>query len=672
MIVLGNRENQRSIRKSNVLPENDYLVLFDSGAECSIFRNSNLLDNIRATSTLATITGIDGGTLKIEKVGDYRGFTVFFDQRVKSNILSCSCVTDTPGKLVQFDNVQYAFSIIDTEDPYMAPIIFERIDGVYATLEEKGNFIFYMDRVNNVTSEQNKRKYTKRDVKNADLAREVQRRLGYPSDGSLSKMTSITNLPISRKDIVRANDIYGRNSAIVRGKTKFKKSKTVVIENSWKPNDELQDLHIDLMCIEGDWYLISILTPIDFVQTTQIKNRSTECLHEALNEQLTKIAKEEFEIGTIYSDGEGGISSMAQDFIASGYNFDKAGPGHHVAIVERKIQTLKGRVRSILQGLSFNLMVSLTKYLVEYATIMLNLTPSEQRVDPTSSWELFFGQKVNYKIQLKISFGDFAQCVNPHIISNSMTPRTEACIALLPVLNTQGSFMFFNLETKKVIMRNQWVESPIPIWAENLLKKWAKIASRNLRLNQQFNSLLEDSDIDIDEEDQIHLSDNDEDEFGGKSDDEINKINDEISLVDEDNQNQFTEPDENINPNISDEDETPIELRLRVENQLDQQNPIDVQGFNNLYQEVTANPEPQHRYATRSRGAAYSYGPFKDGKSLNYGVFNNSSNLTVKEALDKYGEAAEAAIIKELQQMLDLDVFEFLDPKSLSKEIIKN
>jgi hypothetical protein len=446
----------------------------------------------------------------------------------------------------------------------------------------------------------------------------------------------------------------------------------VVIENSWKPNDELQYLHIDLMCIEGDWYLISILTPIDFVQTTQIKNRSTECLHEALNEQLTKIAKEEFEIGTIYSDGEGGISSMAQDFIASGYNFDKAGPGHHVAIVERKIQTLKGRVRSILQGLSFNLMVSLTKYLVEYATIMLNLTPSEQRVDPTSSWELFFGQKVNYKIQLKISFGDFAQCVNPHIISNSMTPRTEACIALLPVLNTQGSFMFFNLETKKVIMRNQWVESPIPIWAENLLKKWAKIASRNLRLNQQFNSLLEDSDIDIDEEDQIHLSDNEEDEFGGKSDDEINKINDEISLVDEDNQNQFTEPDENINPNISDEDETPIELRLRVENQLDQQNPIDVQGFNNLYQEVTANPEPQHRYATRSRGAAYSYGPFKDGKSLNYGVFNNSSNLTVKEALDKYGEAAEAAIIKELQQMLDLDVFEFLDPKSLSKEIIKN
>jgi hypothetical protein len=29
----------------------------------------------------------------------------------------------------------------------------------------------------------------------------------------------------------------------------------------------------------------------------------------------------------------------------------------------------------------------------------------------------------------------------------------------------------------------------IPIWAENLLKKWAKVSSRNLRLNQQFNPL---------------------------------------------------------------------------------------------------------------------------------------------------------------------------------------
>jgi hypothetical protein len=39
------------------------------------------------------------------------------------------------------------------------------------------------------------------------------------------------------------------------------------------------------------------------------------------------------------------------------------------------------------------------------------------REDSTSPYELFRGLKVNYKKQLRISFGDYAECHDPHNVT---------------------------------------------------------------------------------------------------------------------------------------------------------------------------------------------------------------------------------------------------------------
>ena len=81
---------------------------------------------------------------------------------------------------------------------------------------------------------------------------------------------------------------------------------------------------------------------------------------------------------------------------------------------------------------------------------MINLLSDNQRVDPTSPYELFTGNKVDYNTQLRISFGDYAECKNPNRKPiNTISRRTDPCIALLPLLNAQGSFLFFDLDTKK-------------------------------------------------------------------------------------------------------------------------------------------------------------------------------------------------------------------------------
>ena len=132
-------------------------------------------------------------------------------------------------------------------------------------------------------------------------------------------------------------------------------------------------------------------------------------------------------------------------------------------------------------------MFSLLRYLVEYVTLMLNLEPNSTREDSTSPYELFRGLKIDYKKQLRISFGDYAECHDPHnVTSNDVQSRTDPCIALLPLLNAQGSHLFFNLETRRTCTRDKWTELSFPADILRRLNKLAANQRKKLRVLPNF------------------------------------------------------------------------------------------------------------------------------------------------------------------------------------------
>jgi hypothetical protein len=72
------------------------------------------------------------------------------------------------------------------------------------------------------TDSDKKKKCSARQIKQADLAREYQRKLGYASPGQLIKMIGqgkLNNGKISAQDVVRALDIYGPDLGSLKGKT---------------------------------------------------------------------------------------------------------------------------------------------------------------------------------------------------------------------------------------------------------------------------------------------------------------------------------------------------------------------------------------------------------------------------------------------------------------------
>jgi hypothetical protein len=132
------------------------------------------------------------------------------------------------------------------------------------------------------------------------------------------------------------------------------------------------------------------------------------------------------------------------------------------------------------------------------------------------------------------------------------------------------------------------------------------------------------------------------------------------------------------------------------ERMLDMQNPTgpyETVEPDDLYAEQPITTEPVHRYSTRSRGEATIHGPYKEGRRLvntvqrkhrfkkaiwhamltvkqknKFGVY---SNMTISEAIDRFGDPAKQAVINELQQLIRLNVFKFHDPNLLSPKQLK-
>jgi hypothetical protein len=318
-------------------------------------------------------------------------------------------------------------------------------------------------------------------------------------------------------------------------------------------------------------------------------------------------------------------------------------------------------------------MFSLLRFLVEYVTIMLNFEPNSQREDPTSPYELFRGQKIDYKRQLRISFGDYAECHDPHVTSNTIERRTDPCIALLPLLIAQCSHLFYNLETRRT---DTWTELPLPL---DILKRVNKLGAgqrKKLRVQPTFaydpvdehNNFLEHID-----DNKLFVNDpaNTSTDSSSESDDSDEEDGNN------DNTREITEEiieNERIRQEIQAENEDKKTDTKECINPVDQYIPED------LYAEkAPIGALPQKRHQTSSKGPVEQPTAFKDGRSwvnitlkaykrISKAIFHASltnnqknkfgvySNMTVRQAIDKYGIPARQAVMEELKQLIKLQV----------------
>jgi hypothetical protein len=261
----------------------------------------------------------------------------------------------------------------------------------------------------------------------------------------------------------------------------------------------------------------------------------------------------------------------------------------------------------------------------------INLVPHRGGLIGISPREAFLGVKADYKRDLRCAFGDYLECTVRQP-DNSMAPRTEACIALLPK-GTQGTIICHSMRTGHLVTRGAFQVLPIN---DNVILYMNDMAATDnqgvissLSMSSQSNSIDDDgiksASEDIDADVPIISQ-----EF----------ITDDITIEEL--------SDTHISPTIT---ETPS-----------QDPPDEVEDTLPAPAVQFQPPETSIASRTRSRAAPISEAEYQRTRLTSHRRGADEStvfNLTIKKALANPAQAtiATAAIREELQQMLDIGVF---------------
>jgi hypothetical protein len=434
-------------------------VLLDNQAGRSIFKNSDLLTDMSTTDPFY-IGGIDGTSrgLCIDQDGDFEGLgRVGYNRDAAANILSKTQVLDN-GFSVAYDQSLDEYRLEGHQRIYVfgRRILHNgRRSSHYSCTMSGKAFV--------TTVADNLRQYTVREALQAQHARVMMERLAHASSsGTIATLQAgVINCEVTPQDVKNADAIFGMSIPSLKGKTPKRSSVPAAPILAPRVTQVQQILTVDIMFIKKIPFLLGVLIPLGLTLCAQIKNRTAAPVAAAIRKFISTAASRDFDILQLRIDGEGALGPMVNELSRIGITIDVAGPGQHVPVVERRIQTVKQRVRAYDNSLPFVMTRLLLIYCVLFTVSRLNMVPGRMSGSSLSPLEIFSGRKLDSSRDLRIGFGDYVQATVADT-NSTLAARTQGCIALLPTGNLTGSVKFLCLATNHIVTRDQFRLLPMP------------------------------------------------------------------------------------------------------------------------------------------------------------------------------------------------------------------
>ena len=365
-------------------------IILDTGAETSIFGNKDFLTNLRKCKFPIYIRGVNSGSklLKVNTVGTFRDIEVFYSRDSNVNIISFAHLNKSHP--LSFNPVSNLFKSANDD------MIFDFCNNLY----------IMRNHLNISTSSIATKK---------NLVREVQQRLGFTSERTLMdaiRMGSITHIPVTLKDVEETLSREGRHIATIMGKSQLSQSPHLPFIDVPKYQYKNITLHLDIMFVETQPYLISVseiidLTLINFLEDQTSKSGSTGArsypnLKNHFFLQIDKYKKWGFSVNKVICDREGAFIKLIPDLDRLGIIIEPAsGSSHPSGKIDRRIRSIKESVRCIIIALPFQLPMVLLKYAVMFAVTRFNLIRHNPGwADGASPRELLTGRKTEKQKRL--------------------------------------------------------------------------------------------------------------------------------------------------------------------------------------------------------------------------------------------------------------------------------
>ncbi|KAA8498721.1 Copia protein [Porphyridium purpureum] len=285
---------------------------------------------------------------------------------------------------------------------------------------------------------------------------------------------AIKNCDVTVRDIDRSIALWGPALPALKGRTTGHKTPAVPEAPLTMPFRDAQ-MCCDIMAVDRNLFLISVVKPFQFFMATPIRNKSAEDIHAALTKQLKTLRGHQVIVRMIHSDRESGVKAVVDWMHENGILPELTGAGEAVQAAERGIRLVKERARAVISGLPFVLPRLLVPALVEYCVQRINglqSSVSSGALSGRSPKEEMTGRVLDAKRDLALGFGDYVQVHAAHV-DNSMAERTVGCIALHPTENLSGAWNFLNLNTVAMTVRQSWTSLPTPDFVLDRLNELA-------------------------------------------------------------------------------------------------------------------------------------------------------------------------------------------------------
>jgi hypothetical protein len=211
------------------------------------------------------------------------------------------------------------------------------------------------------TVNENKTRYTKAEVDQADIARALQQKLGHVSTADFVHIVNnnlLPNCPVTKRDIMAAEDIYGKDLGILKGKTVRRGPPRVDTNNKYTPlsaavHERYQEVTLcaDVMYVNGIAFFVSVSRKIKFGTIEELESQSQARLLKAFQDIARIYHHSGFRIRHALMDGQFGC--LEGDLMGMQVLLNKTGNDEHVGDIERYIRTVKERMRCRYNTLPF-------------------------------------------------------------------------------------------------------------------------------------------------------------------------------------------------------------------------------------------------------------------------------------------------------------------------------
>ena len=283
------------------LSDND--VIFDTGASSSIFSNRNILTNTSNSIHKRRFHGVNGSFIASESGSFLEINDIFVTEKVGVNLLAPNdlekCGYEWIYNRMFYDGIQVLKDNV--------------IILLFPKNHKTGLFVCDMSNLydnKNVFAIATNLLYSKKQQDGAEAARDLRRSLGFPSNVEFMKLVkenAIVGSKVVVADVLAANDLFGQETAEIRGKTKYQPSLRLQFHQGSKSAFPTQMLCIDLAYIShNQCFLISVSKPLGLVMVNwlgpeKLSKSASKC-RETIENQVKDYAARNFIVNVIKFD----------------------------------------------------------------------------------------------------------------------------------------------------------------------------------------------------------------------------------------------------------------------------------------------------------------------------------------------------------------------------------